>query len=208
MRRRITPLHNRGGHKTVSVRAYFFPVSKSRSDDLLHPLSNPQSRRSARFFSKETRKTIEVTCRLSEQPCLRTDAKGSTRAPILYQHKKRNAGDTGVTAENTASKAIADPMLESAQIAVDVRANRTRARIGISSETGSYVALNWQRVDINARCASRGRRFPTPQPTTSHVFRPNQRRNVRLSLRFWLPNSSVPMVNVTPQRPWGAGGVR
>ena len=42
--------------------------------------------------------------------------------------------------------------------------------------------------------------------TTNQVFQPNQRRNVSLSLRFSLPNSSVPIVNVTPQRPWGEGG--
>ena len=42
--------------------------------------------------------------------------------------------------------------------------------------------------------------------TTSHLFQPNQRRNVGLSLRFWLPNSSLPTVNVTPQWPWGRGG--
>ena len=42
--------------------------------------------------------------------------------------------------------------------------------------------------------------------TTTHLFQPNQRRNVGLSLRFWLPNSSLPTVNVTPQWPWGRGG--
>src|SRR5262249_12372500 len=41
--------------------------------------------------------------------------------------------------------------------------------------------------------------------TTSHVFPPNQRRNVSLLLRFWLPISLWPPVNVTRQRPRGAG---
>ena len=40
--------------------------------------------------------------------------------------------------------------------------------------------------------------------TTSHMFWPNQRRNVALSLRFWLPNSILPVVNVTTQ--WTRGG--
>ena len=42
--------------------------------------------------------------------------------------------------------------------------------------------------------------------TTSHVFQPNQRRNVTLSLRFWLPNSLWPTVSVTRQGPGGGGG--
>jgi hypothetical protein len=54
-------------------------------------------------------------------------------------------------------------MLESAQIAVDVCAARTRARIGISIGTDSYLALNWQRPEIRLRDPSGDRRFPTPQ---------------------------------------------
>jgi hypothetical protein len=41
--------------------------------------------------------------------------------------------------------------------------------------------------------------------TTSHLFWPNQPRNVTLSLRFWLPNSILPVVNLTTQWPRGAG---
>jgi hypothetical protein len=40
--------------------------------------------------------------------------------------------------------------------------------------------------------------------TTSHVFRPNRRRNAVLSLRFWLPNCDFPP---RERRQEGRGGV-
>ena len=42
--------------------------------------------------------------------------------------------------------------------------------------------------------------------TTSHVFRPNKRRKAVFSLRFWLPNSVLPVVNITTQWPRGGRG--
>ena len=115
MRCRSTAVHHRGGHKTVSVRGYFFPSRNQArmtcfTHYRIHKAVGPQ------FFSVwEMRKRIEATCRLFGQRCFRTDAKGSTRARILYPHKKRNERRIGVTTENTASKAIADRMLESAK---------------------------------------------------------------------------------------------
>jgi hypothetical protein len=134
------------------------------------------------FFSTEMIKRIEVTCRLCAQRCLTTDAKGSPRAPILYQHKKRNGRDTGVTTENTASKAIADRILDSAQIAFDVCANRTRARIRKSIRIQSYLATKWQRGGINARCALRGRRFPTPLRLLSSEVARHEELRKRISV--------------------------
>ena len=71
----------------------------------------------------------------------------------------------------------------------------------ISNMSDAGLPFRWRKTIGNADQSG-------ASVTTSHVFRPNQRRNVRLSLRFRLPNSSVPMVNVTPQWPCGAGGVR
>ena len=42
--------------------------------------------------------------------------------------------------------------------------------------------------------------------TTSHLFWPNQRRNVALPLRFWLPNSDLSAAIIPPRKPWGVGG--
>jgi len=70
-----------------------------------------------------------------------------------------------MTTENTAAKGVADRMLRSRQIAVNRHRNRTRARIGISSEIGLYLALNWQRIEIGLRHPSADRRFPTPLRT-------------------------------------------
>src|SRR6478736_8451793 len=109
----------------------------------------------------------------------------------------------GVTAENTASKAVGDRMLESRRIAIERCANRPRAPIGNRIGIQPYLAIKWQRDRINARCASRGRRFPTPlrtqnaadiehengpSVTTRHLFRPTQRRKAALLLPSWLRN--------------------
>jgi hypothetical protein len=67
-----------------------------------------------------------------------------------------------MTTENTAAKGVADRMLRSRQIAVDRHRDRTRTRIGISSEIGFYLTLNWQCVEIGLRHPSADRRFPTP----------------------------------------------
>jgi hypothetical protein len=108
-----------------------------------------------------------------------------------------------VTAENTASKAIGDRMLESAQIT----ANRTRAQIGISIGTRSYLAIKWQRGRLNARCASTDRRFPTPQPTTTHLFWPNQRRKAALLLPIWLRSFNFVGSTHTKRVETGGGGL-
>jgi hypothetical protein len=106
-------------------------------------------------------------------------------------HKKRRISDTGVTTENTAPKTIADHISELEQNAAKRKANRTRARIATSTQTRSYLALNWQRGQVNAGFTSRDLRFPTPQPTTAPVFRPNQRGKGISLLPIWLRNSGV-----------------
>ena len=167
----------------------------------IHKAAGPQF-----FFSTEMIKRIEVTCRLCGQRCLKTDAKGSPRARILYQHKKRNGRDTGVTTENTASKAIADRILDSAQIAFDVCANRTRARIRKSIRIQSYLATKWQRGGINARCALRGRRFPTPQPATNHLLLQRPPKTAGALLPISQPNPNFLRDNCTKRAEGGRGG--
>jgi hypothetical protein len=49
-----------------------------------------------------------------------------------------------------------------------------------NADSNPYLAINWQRLDVPARFTSGGRRFPSPQLATSHLFRPNQRRTARL----------------------------
>jgi hypothetical protein len=89
-----------------------------------------------------------------------------------------------MTTENTALKGVADCMLRSRQIAINRHRHRVRARTGISSEIGLYLALNWQRPAAGVGHTSRARRFLTPQPplrneravTTSDLFWANHRR--------------------------------
>jgi hypothetical protein len=144
-----------------------------------------------------------------------------------YTCIKKERCDIGVTAENRATKGIADRMPKSAQIAVDACANRTRARIGISIETGSYLALNWQCGQIERQLTCRDRRFPTPlqrrssneretggehalgtvDVTTTHLFRPNQRRRATSLLPIWIRNSNI-LVHSYDQKPDRGEGVR
>jgi hypothetical protein len=97
--------------------------------------------------------------------------------------------DTDVTTKNTAPKAVTGRTLESAQIAVSEVCHRARARIEKPIAIQSLSGDNWQRGRICTRCASKGRRFPTPQPTTSHLFWPNQRRRAVPVLPISLRNS-------------------
>jgi hypothetical protein len=57
----------------------------------------------------------------------------------------------------------------------------------------AYLAINWQRTDTQAQFTSGDRRFPTPQPTTSHLFWPNQRRRAVSPLPIWLRNFDFPL---------------
>jgi hypothetical protein len=70
----------------------------------------------------------------------------------------------------------------------------------------SYLAINWQRTDVEARFTSRGRRFPTPQPTTRHMFWPNQRRKAAFLLPIWLRNSGFLSRRYDQKVERGAGG--
>jgi len=90
-----------------------------------------------------------------------------------------------MTTENTALKGVADCMLRSRQIAINRHRHRTRARTGISSEIGLYLALNWQRPAAGGRHRSRARRFLTPQSITVHAFWPNYQSNILSLLRLW-----------------------
>lgn len=118
--------------------------------------------------------------------CLLTQARPK-RAQISIPPLKKDK-DTGVITENTAPKAVADRMPKLGQIAARRTANRTRARIVTSAQIYSYLALNWQRAAIEVRHTSRDRRFPTPQPTTRHLFWPNRPRSATLLPPNWLRN--------------------
>lgn len=93
------------------------------------------------------------------------------RHKFLYHPiKKDERRETGMTTENMTPKAVADCTAGSGKIAAQRNAKRTRARITISTETQSYLALNWQRAAAGVRNASSDRRFTTPQSIRSHVF--------------------------------------
>jgi hypothetical protein len=68
-----------------------------------------------------------------------------------------------------------------------------------------YLALNWQRAEIWPRYASGDRRFPTPQPTTTHRFWPNQRRRHRPCYRFGYGIPDLPAGDIT-HKPTRGGG--
>jgi hypothetical protein len=57
-----------------------------------------------------------------------------------------------------------------------IKGGSKRSALVTNRQPNSYLATNWQRTDAEARFTSRDRRFPTPQPTTTHLFWPNQRR--------------------------------
>ena len=140
------------------------------------------------------------------------DAEHSTTAPESYTRiKKRESHDTGVTKENTVPKEARDRTRKSGQLTTGQSAGSSHDKL-----SKPYLALSWQPVAMGLRHTSMDRRFPTPPQrrnsrqtgalvTTSHLFWPNQRRNAAFSLRFWLPNSLVLVVNVTTWWPGGRG---
>jgi hypothetical protein len=96
-----------------------------------------------------------------------------------------------------------------------------------------YLAINWQRAEIQSRLPLGDRRFPTPveiarslvlrrneariasplEPengravTTSHVFSPNERRRAALLLPIWRPNPDFLGSSMAKEPKGGAGGV-
>jgi len=52
-----------------------------------------------------------------------------------------------------------------------------------------YLATKWQRLYVAARFTSGARRFPTPQPTTTHLLLPAHRMKTSLLLPISQPNS-------------------
>jgi hypothetical protein len=159
------------------------------------------------FFGREKRRRIEVSCRLSRQRIrLRTDAERSTAARESYTRiKKDQSRDTDVRARNTTPKAVADRMPERGQIDAQRYANRTRARIGTSTQTRLYLALNWQRAQIGLPHTSGDRRFPTPQPTTNHLLLQLQPGTTGALLLFRNRIQTLPAIRA-PRQSRGAGG--
>jgi hypothetical protein len=70
-------------------------------------------------------------------------------------------------------------------------------------DASPYLAINWQQTNIEPRFTSADRRFPTPQPTTSHLFWPNYPSKAALLLPSWLRNFYLPLA----ERQQGGGGV-
>src|SRR5215831_17317006 len=97
----------------------------------------------------------------SNRSCLVIHARLKT-ARESYTRFKKGISNTDLTTENMAAKVVPPCMPESGQIAARRGENPTRARIRTSTKTSSYLALNWQRRQVNAGVASRDRRFPTP----------------------------------------------
>ena len=137
---------------------------------------------------------------IQHSTCLLTQARPSkAQIPIPCR-------ETGLKTENTAPIAMADRMAGSVKIAAARCASQTPEAIAPSIQSGSYLALNWQQAAAKVRHTSIGRRFPTPQPTTSHLFWPNQRRNAASLLPIWLRNSYVLARSYEQKAERGAGG--
>jgi hypothetical protein len=174
------------------------------------------------FFSRETTRRTEVSRRLitparvfcdagaalspyrprqssRQRTCLRTDAEPSITARESYTRlKKGESRETGVRAKNTAPKAIYDRVPDSQQIIVAQTAKRAHKPVRTP-----YLAINWQRGNINAQLTWQDQRFPSPQQphtrnsdaeigapvTTNHLFWPNERRRISSLLPNSQPNS-------------------
>src|SRR5262249_48859321 len=63
--------------------------------------------------------------------------------------------------------------------------NGFRRQKNISNMSDAGLPFRWRHIIEN-------RGGNVTSVTTTHLFWPNQRRNMGFSLRFWLPNSSVP----------------
>jgi hypothetical protein len=133
VRRRIAPLHHRRGYKTMTLACRFF------------------------YFDKRIRQSTKV---FTDFSCLvrQLQINGAFRVPIpsttarkFYSRmKKDESPETDLQTENMVPKAVCYRTVESGRII-------TRGAI-----TTPYLAINWQREHINAPCALRDRRFPTP----------------------------------------------
>jgi hypothetical protein len=90
--------------------------------------------------------------------CLRTDAEPSITARESYTRvKKEESCDTDLNAKNMTLKAIYDRVPDSRQTIVTQIAKRTHKPIRTP-----YLAINWQRGNINAQLTWQDQRFPTP----------------------------------------------
>jgi hypothetical protein len=99
--------------------------------------------------------------------------------------KKDESRDTDVGTENIRPKALCDRRSDSERIVAGQTATRANKPATL------YLAINWQRGHINTRFTSKDRRFPTPQPTTRHLFWPNQPGKAASLLPIWLRNSGI-----------------
>jgi hypothetical protein len=200
---------------------------KFRSHSQIQKHANPQF-----FFSTEKRRRIEVSHRSittirvfcdaaailipyrrrqssQQRTCLRTDAEPSITARESYTRVKKE--------ESSDLRHRSEREKYDAKTIVAQTAERTHKPIRTP-----YLAINWQRGNINAQLTWQDQRFPTPphpqnsteielvvdaSVTTSHVFRPNERRKRGFLLPIWQRNPDF-LGNNCNGRPKGAGGVR
>jgi hypothetical protein len=162
------------------------------------------------FFSREKRRRIEVSCLSRQRICLRTDAERSTAARKFYTHlKKEESRNNGVRTGKVSGKAVCDRAPESRQNVDWQSANRANPLV-----TTPYLAINWQRGQINARFTWRDQRFPTPPQrrnsrqtgalvTTGHLFWQYPSRTTDA----WLPISNPAALSARREAK-GRGGVQ
>jgi len=145
----------------------------------------------AEFFDTGQRYRMRMAFRHIATPFRRSTSWRTGVRPqtsrIFYTTTKKEK-EIGVITKNIVPKAVANRTPVFVRIAARPQANRTRSRTLTSAQFYSYLALNWQRTAAMVRNTSRDRRFPTPQPTTTHLFWPNQQRSATLLPPNWLRN--------------------
>jgi hypothetical protein len=159
-----------------------------------------------RFFDKRKGNKVGIALAsghrsIQNSTRVRTHACLPTAQISIPPHKKGRVPGDRCDRGNTAPKA-GDCTARSGKIGGVTSANSGCAHGGTSLQARSHLAINWQRGPLNARFTSIDRRFPTPQPTTRHLFWPKQRTKAASVLPIWLRNSDFPAVNGDR----GAGG--
>jgi hypothetical protein len=164
------------------------------------------------YFGKRIRQTMKVftdfSCRVRQlriNGAFRVAVSSTTGRKFCPRLKKDESPETDLQTENMMSKAVCYRTAESGRI------------ITGGAITTPYLAINWQREHINARYASRDRRFPTPlqrrngrqnrpSVTASHLLLPNETRKRGFPLPIWLPNPTFVAANCGRPGPEGGGG--
>jgi hypothetical protein len=113
-----------------------------------------------------------------------------TKAAMADLKKQIRAEKTGLAAGNN--------------FLIDHGASQGSAQMANPDPT-AYLAINWQQADIEARFTSKGRRFPTPQPTTNHLLLQRPPRTTGALLPISEPNPNCLGGNCTKRVEGGRG---